>query len=55
MMDSGNHANPKHLPIFNVEWSPETPIKDAIKFSLISLAAVSLTVLSLCAFLEVSR
>ncbi len=53
MRYSADDINRKHLSIFKIGWDPETPIKDAIKFSLISLAAISITALSLYAFLEV--
>jgi len=48
-----NHL--QHLLIFKISGTAETPIKDAIKLSLITLTAFSLTILSVCAFVEVSR
>jgi hypothetical protein len=40
---------------FAIVGNVETPIKDAIKISLITLAAVSLTILSLSVFVEISK
>ncbi len=53
MRADDTHHNPKHSSLFKIEGRAETPIKDAIKLSLISLAASFLTILSLFAFAEV--
>ncbi len=52
--DNTDH-HPKHLSLFKIEGRAETPIKDAIKLSLISLAVSFLMILSLFAFAEVWR
>jgi hypothetical protein len=55
MSDTQTDRKLKFLYLFKVAGGPDTPVKDALKLSLIALSAVALGILSLSAFVQISR